>query len=53
MKAAVYHRYGPPDVVRIEDVPTPIPKPDELLVRVRATTVSTGDARRQARRDRT
>jgi NADPH:quinone reductase-like Zn-dependent oxidoreductase len=45
MKAAVYHRYGPPDVVRIDDVPTPIPKPDELLVRVRATTVSAGDAR--------
>lgn len=45
MKAAVYHRYGPPDVIRIEDVPTPDPKPNELLVRVRAATVSAGDAR--------
>jgi len=45
MKAAVYRRYGPPDVVRIEEVPTPDPKPTELLVKVRATTVSAGDAR--------
>lgn len=45
MKAAVYHRYGPPDVVRIEEVPRPDPKANELLVRVRATTVSAGDAR--------
>jgi NADPH:quinone reductase-like Zn-dependent oxidoreductase len=50
MKAAVYHRYGPPEVVRIEDVPTPSPTPDELLVRVRATTVSAGDARLRSAR---
>ena len=45
MKAAVYHRYGPPDVIRIDDVPTPDPSPNELLVRVRAASVSAGDAR--------
>jgi NADPH:quinone reductase-like Zn-dependent oxidoreductase len=45
MKAAVYRRYGPPDVVRIEEVPRPDPKTNELLVRVRATTVSAGDSR--------
>ena len=45
LKAAVYHRYGPPDVVRIEEVPTPHPKANELLVKVRATTVSAGDSR--------
>jgi NADPH:quinone reductase-like Zn-dependent oxidoreductase len=50
MKAAVYRRYGPPEVVRIEEVLTPIPKTTELLVRVRATTVSAGDARLRSAR---
>ena len=45
MRAAVYRRYGPPDVVRIEDVPKPVPKDDEVLVRVRATTVAAADWR--------
>ena len=36
-------RYGPPDVVRIEEVPAPTPRPDELLVRVHATTVNRTD----------
>ena len=50
MKAAVYRRYGPPDVVRIEEVPRPEPKTNELLVRVRATTVSAGDSRLRSAR---
>lgn len=50
MKAAVYRRYGPPGVVRIEEVPRPDPKANELLVRVRATTVSAGDARLRSAR---
>lgn len=45
MRAAVYRRYGPPEVVQIEDVPMPVPKDDEILVRVRATTVSAADWR--------
>jgi len=45
VKAAVYHRYGPPDVVAIEEVPKPVPARDEVLVKVRATTVSSGDWR--------
>src|SRR6266550_3330671 len=40
MKAVVYDRYGPPDVLRIEDVERPVPKEDEVLVRVHATTVN-------------
>src|SRR5579872_3966849 len=43
MKAAVHHRYGPPDVLRIEDVERPIPKDDEVLIKVHATTVSRSD----------
>ena len=40
MKAAVYRRYGPPDVVRIEEVEKPVPGNDEILVRVRAASVN-------------
>jgi NADPH:quinone reductase-like Zn-dependent oxidoreductase len=48
MKAAVYERYGPPDVVSIGDVPKPEPGPKDLLVEVRATTVTTADWRFRA-----
>jgi NADPH:quinone reductase-like Zn-dependent oxidoreductase len=43
MKAVVYDRYGPPSVLRIEDVEPPVPKDDEVLVRVHATTVTQTD----------
>lgn len=43
MKAAVHTRYGPPEVVRVVDVPTPVAKDNEVLVRVRATTVNRTD----------
>ena len=45
MKAAVYQRYGPPEVVSIREVPTPAPKDKDVLIRVLATTVTTGDWR--------
>jgi NADPH:quinone reductase-like Zn-dependent oxidoreductase len=50
MNAAVYRRYGPPEVVRIEDVPRPHLHSHEVLVRVRATTVTAGDSRLRSAR---
>lgn len=45
MKALFARRYGPPSVLTLEEVATPVPGPGELLVRVRATTVSAADLR--------
>jgi NADPH:quinone reductase len=40
MKAVVIHEYGPPDVLRYEDVPDPQPQPGEIRIRVHAATVN-------------
>ncbi len=45
MRAAFCVRYGPPEGVVIRDVPTPVPSAGEILIRIRATTVSSGDCR--------
>lgn len=43
MKAAVHTRYGPPEVVRVVEVPTPTAKNSEVLIKVHATTVNRTD----------
>jgi NADPH:quinone reductase-like Zn-dependent oxidoreductase len=43
MRAVVHERYGPPEVLRVADVARPVPKEDEVLVRVRASTVTRSD----------
>jgi NADPH:quinone reductase-like Zn-dependent oxidoreductase len=50
MRAAIYRRYGPPNVVQIADVPRPRIKTTEVLVKVRATTVTAGDSRLRSAR---
>jgi NADPH:quinone reductase-like Zn-dependent oxidoreductase len=44
MRAVVHDRYGPPEVLRIDEVEAPVPKEDEVLVRVYASTITRGDA---------
>jgi NADPH:quinone reductase-like Zn-dependent oxidoreductase len=43
MRAVVCDRYGPPEVLRLEDVERPVPEADQVLVRVHATTVNRSD----------
>ena len=49
MKAAVYRRFGGPDVVHVEQIADLEPKADEILIRVLATTVSAADHRSRSR----
>jgi NADPH:quinone reductase-like Zn-dependent oxidoreductase len=50
MKAAVCEAYGPPEVVRIREIPTPTPADGEVLIKSSATTVNSGDSRVRALR---
>ena len=40
MRAAIFHENGGPEVVRVEDVPRPVPQPGEVLVEVRAAALN-------------
>jgi NADPH:quinone reductase-like Zn-dependent oxidoreductase len=45
MKAVICPQYGPPEVLIIKDIPKPLPKKDEVLVKIDASSLNTGDVR--------
>lgn len=48
MKAIVWTAYGPPEVLQLKEVPKPVPKNDEVLIRIYAATVTAGDCEQRS-----
>jgi NADPH:quinone reductase-like Zn-dependent oxidoreductase len=48
MKAIVCTKYGPPEVLQLQEVPKPTPKDNEVLIKVFVTTAHVGDVRIQS-----
>jgi NADPH:quinone reductase-like Zn-dependent oxidoreductase len=49
MQAATFERFGGPEVVRMTEIATPLPGPNDVVIRVAASTVSAADHRMRAR----
>ena len=49
MRAVVWTKYGPPDVLQLQEVEKPVPKDNEVLISIYATTVTGGKAARNIR----
>jgi NADPH:quinone reductase-like Zn-dependent oxidoreductase len=45
MKAVICTKYGPPEVLQIQRIPVPIPEDNEILIKIRASSVNSGDVR--------
>lgn len=48
MKAIIWTRYGPPDILQLQEVQTPTPRDNEVLLHIYATTVTSGDCEQRS-----